>query len=118
MPNLIHLVRVYDAAPPFPALTFLIDRLWPRGISKIRLDGVIWLKEIAPSHELRKWFHVDPTRWDAFVGAYREELKRQPTCEVLLEHINQRERVTLLYGSKDAQHNHAIVLRDFLLERK
>ncbi|KML65385.1 DUF488 domain-containing protein [Pectobacterium peruviense] len=117
MSDLIHLTRVYDAQAPFSSHTFLIDRLWPRGISKARLEGVEWFKDIAPSSELRKWFHAEPERWAEFADYYRNELAQSNARIRLLELLEQKKTITLLYGSKDAQHNHAIVLRDFLLER-
>ncbi|MEQ9860545.1 DUF488 family protein [Pectobacterium cacticida] len=118
MSDLIHLVRVYDAHAPFASPAFLVDRLWPRGISKARLEGVEWLKDIAPSNELRQWFHADPHRWEAFVEYYRHELAQGTACDRLLTLLKQDTAITLLYGSKDAQHNHAIVLRDFLLAQR
>ncbi|MEQ9885363.1 DUF488 domain-containing protein [Pectobacterium zantedeschiae] len=117
MPDLIHLTRVYDAQAPFSHPTFLIDRLWPRGISKARLEGVEWFKEIAPSSELRKWFHAEPERWPEFVNYYRNELAEGDASSRLRALLEQKKAIMLLYGSKDAQHNHAIVLRDFLLEQ-
>ncbi|MEH2922516.1 DUF488 domain-containing protein [Samsonia erythrinae] len=117
MSELIHLIRVYDAQAPFPPHTFLIDRLWPRGISKARLEGVAWFKDIAPSNALRKWFHAEPQRWAEFVDYYRHELTQGAECDRLLTLLERQQVITLLYGSKDAQHNHAIVLRDFLLSR-
>ncbi|AOR57435.1 DUF488 domain-containing protein [Pectobacterium parmentieri] len=117
MSDLIHLTRVYDAYAPFSSPTFLIDRLWPRGISKTRLEGVEWFKDIAPSSELRKWFHAEPERWSEFVDYYRNELAQGTARNKLLALLEQKKTITLLYGSKDAQHNHAIVLRNFLLER-
>ncbi|MCG5049338.1 DUF488 family protein [Pectobacterium brasiliense] len=117
MSDLIHLTRIYDAHAPFSPHTFLIDRLWPRGISKVRLEGVEWFKDIAPSSELRKWFHAEPERWAEFVDYYRNELAQGSACGRLLALLEEKQAITLLYGSKDAQHNHAIVLRDFLLER-
>ncbi|KHN51170.1 DUF488 domain-containing protein [Pectobacterium fontis] len=117
MSDLIHLIRVYDAQAPFSSLTFLVDRLWPRGISKARLEGVEWFKDIAPSSELRKWFHAEPERWGEFADYYRHELVQNAACGRLVTLLEQRKPITLLYGSKNAQHNHAVVLRDFLLAR-
>uniref|UniRef100_UPI001F329D5B DUF488 domain-containing protein n=1 Tax=Pectobacterium versatile TaxID=2488639 RepID=UPI001F329D5B len=81
------------------------------------LPGYLQFKDIAPSSELRKWFHAEPERWAEFVDYYRNELTQGTACDRMLALLEQKQAITLLYGSKDAQHNHAIVLRDFLLER-
>lgn len=117
MSDAICLTRVYDAHAPFSPHTFLIDRLWPRGISKARLEGVEWFKDVAPSSDLRKWFHAEPERWAEFVDYYRNELAQGDACARLLTLLKQKKKIVLLYGSKDAQHNHAIVLRDYLSEQ-
>ncbi|MGM3174668.1 DUF488 domain-containing protein [Dickeya lacustris] len=116
-------LRVYDVAAPFLHATFLIDRLWPRGISKQRLEGVVWLKSVAPSNELRRWFHSNPEQWETFAALYRaelhqqaldqQELHQQTTWRPLVSLLQQHQPLTLLYGSRDAQHNHAVVLGDF-----
>ena len=93
----------------------LVDKLWPRGISKedAKLDK--WWKEITPSDELRKWFDHDPEKWESFGEQYREELKnKKEEIKIFLEEIDQRKRLTLLYGAKDETHNHARVLREYL----
>lgn len=112
----IRLQRVYDFSGPAPHC-FLIDRLWPRGISKQRLEGVAWLKEVAPSGELRQWFHHHTDQWEAFVASYRQELAAGDAWRPLAALLRQGESLTLLYGSKDTQHNQGVVLRDFLLEQ-
>ncbi|GKX56660.1 MarR family transcriptional regulator [Leminorella grimontii] len=113
----IRLVRVYDAPQNPDKNSFLTDRLWPRGISKERLKGVVWLKEAAPSTELRKRFHADPTQWQAFCRDYVDELNRQDAWAPLLALLKQGETVTLMFGSRDLEHNQGVVLRDFLLNR-
>ncbi|CNE40250.1 putative uroporphyrin-III c-methyltransferase [Yersinia nurmii] len=110
----IFLKRVYDVHPPYEPDIFLIDRLWPRGIAKVRLNGVIWLKDIAPTNELRKQFHQQGD-WQAFVKDYTMQLNSNAAVWRPLLEIAKKRPLTLLYGSKDAQHNHAIVLRNYLL---
>lgn len=113
----IQLIRVYDAAVPMAENSFLTDRLWPRGISKERLAGVIWLKDVAPSTDLRKRFHADPTRWDEFRHDYYAELNTGEAWLPLLKLLRQGKDITLMFGSKDVRHNQGVVLRDFLLEK-
>ncbi|RLM13754.1 MarR family transcriptional regulator [Gibbsiella quercinecans] len=113
----IVLQRVYAFSGPAPQHAFLIDRLWPRGVSKQRLTGVQWLKEIAPDTALRQWFHHHPEQWDSFVEQYRRQLAENGAWQPLVALLRHGEPLTLLYGSKDAQHNHAVVLRDFLLQQ-
>ncbi|MCI4214516.1 DUF488 domain-containing protein [Dickeya dianthicola] len=113
----VQLMRVYDAQPPFSFPTFLVDRLWPRGIAKSRLPGVVWLKDVAPGHELRRWFHANPVQWETFVGMYRAELSQHTAWRPLVTLLRQSPPITLLYGSRDTERNHAMVLRDFLIEQ-
>lgn len=92
-----------------------IDRLWPRGESKARFHYDLWAKEIAPSDKLRHWFHDDPdNRWDEFRRLYLEELKANPHTPQLLEELRKHPLATLLYSSRDEQHNNAVVLASFL----
>jgi len=106
--------RVYDAAEPGDGYRVLIDRMWPRGVSRERARLDEWARELAPSSELRKWFHHDPERFDEFRSRYREELReRRP----LLEELRRRARdgpVTLLYAARDREHNDAVVLEELL----
>lgn len=111
----IHLQRVYDAQRPFAHPTFLVDRLWPRGVRKARLEGAQWLKAVAPSTALRQAFHAAPDAWDAFVAQYRTELAQHSQWQIITSALACAGEVTLLYASKDPQRNHAQVLRDFLL---
>ncbi len=113
--NRIMLQRIYDVHPPYKANTFMVDRLWPRGISKTRLDGVVWLKEVAPENELRKWFH-QCLNWPEFVVRYQTQLNNSNAWQPLLEVLKQHP-ITLLDGSRDTEQNHAMVLRDFLLSK-
>jgi len=106
--------RAYLPAAEEDGTRILVDRLWPRGLSREKLAAV-WLKNVAPSTELRKWLHADPSRWDEFAARYREELDANPDAvEELRAHVISG-RVTLLYGVRDDAHNHAAVLRDYLL---
>jgi uncharacterized protein YeaO (DUF488 family) len=96
--------------------TYLVDRLWPRGVRKDALDIAAWLKDVAPSTELRRWFGHDPSRWAEFRKRYRAELDERPeSTDPLLEALRDGP-VVLLYDAKDTDHNHAIVLRDWLLD--
>lgn len=113
----ITLKRIYDHSPPTENNTFLVDRLWPRGISKERLQGVIWLKSVAPSNELRQWFHKNLDEWSLFTQSYWQELEAGKAWQALLDLLYQNQNITLLYGSKNLQNNHAIILRDFLLSK-
>lgn len=124
----VFLERVYDelrarkhpeAEPePPPGERFLVDRVWPRGVSKAAMEGVIWLKAAAPSAELRTWFGHDPDRFAEFSERYRTELESNPDAVDPILSAARRGPVTLLYAAKDTEHNHAVVLRDFLTERR
>ncbi len=111
---MIRVKRVYESPEPGDGARFLVDRLWPRGVKKanLQLDG--WLKDIAPSDELRRWFGHDPAKWDEFQIRYDEELSTnlhalQPVIEAVM-----RGDVTLLYGAHDAEHNNAVALKRYL----
>lgn len=101
-----------------PGERFLVDRMWPRGVSKVAMGGVTWLKEAAPSAELRTWFGHDPERFAEFSERYRTELESAPESVAPILSAARRGPVTLLYAAKDTEHNHAVVLRDFLTERR
>jgi uncharacterized protein YeaO (DUF488 family) len=112
----IRIKRAYLPAGEEDGERILVDRLWPRGISKEKLAAT-WLKDIAPSTELRKWFHGAPEQWDVFERRYREELGANPKALAeLYSHLKGR-RVTFVYGARDEEHNHAVVLRDYILHR-
>lgn len=111
---LFQIKRIYEPPSGNDGYRVLVDRLWPRGVSKEEAQLDEWLKEIAPSPELRKWFDHDPKRFDKFSDRYKTELaEKQPPVEKLLD-IAEDQIVTLLYAAKDQTHNHAIVLREFL----
>lgn len=114
---IIDIQRVYDPPPTGNHACFLVDRLWPRGIRKEALAHVRWLKEVAPSTALRQWFHQDPTQWDTFEQRYVAELDANPAAWQPLAEACAKGPVALLYGSRDVEHNHAIVLRDYLLKK-
>lgn len=106
--------RVYDEPAAEDGKRILVDRLWPRGISKdaARIDE--WLKEIAPSDELRKWFGHDPARWDEFRERYRRELEAKAELLEQLRGLAKKGTVTLLFAAKDEAHNNAVVLKEML----
>jgi uncharacterized protein YeaO (DUF488 family) len=106
--------RVYDELSKDDGQCVLVDRLWPRGLSKSDLKGVIWLKEIAPSNELRKWYHAHLDENAEFRKRYKAELKNNPDAVAELRALVKKGRVTLLYASKDVEHNHATVLADYI----
>jgi uncharacterized protein YeaO (DUF488 family) len=114
---MIRLKRAYEDASPEDGLRVLVDRLWPRGLSKQKAHVDLWLKEIAPSSELRKWFGHDPARWKDFQVRYRDEIHGHPDSLELLRKKGRDGTVTLLFASRDEQHNNAIVLKDLLKRR-
>ncbi len=111
----IKLSRVYDSQPLVDGKAFLVERLWPRGVRKdaLTMDG--WLRDVAPSGELRKWFSHDPARWEEFRRRYSDELDANPESWQPLVHAAAHGTVTLLYSSRDQEHNNAVALRDYLL---
>lgn len=110
----LRLRRVYDAPTPDDGYRVLVDRLWPRGVRKERAQVDRWLKEVAPSDELRTWFHHDRARFDEFAARYRAELDQNPAVAELRAVVGEHPVVTLLYGAKDEHDNQAVVLRDYL----
>jgi uncharacterized protein YeaO (DUF488 family) len=110
----INIRRVYDDAATGAGTRFLVDRIWPRGIKKqdLHLDG--WLKEVAPSTELRHWFGHYAARWTEFKSRYEAELDANPSAWQPIVEAAHRGPVTLLFGARDEQHNQAVVLRDYL----
>jgi len=114
----IRLKRAYDKPEPADGTRILVDRLWPRGLTKEKAAIDLWLKEVAPSTELRKWFGHDPRKWRAFRSRYRTELKHQSTPLQLLRRKARDEVVSLIYAARDPQHNEAVVLKELLTERQ
>lgn len=112
----IQIKRAYEPAVPEDGERYLVDRLWPRGVKKDALVLTGWLKEIAPSNSLRRWFGHDPARWTEFRRRYRGKLKSQRTALQSLREALKRGPVTLVYSAHDESHNQAVVLREFLLK--
>lgn len=110
----IQIKRVQDAADPSDGFRILVDRLWPRGISRDRAALNLWLKDIAPSPGLRVWWGHDPARLDDFAARYRAELDHNPAVAELEDARAQQPRITLLYAAHDPQVNHARVLKAYL----
>ncbi|HEY4355800.1 MAG TPA: DUF488 domain-containing protein [Acidobacteriaceae bacterium] len=104
----IRIKRVYEPAADADGRRILVDRLWPRGLSKANAHVDVWLKDAGPSHALRKWFGHDPDRWAEFQRKYRAELKGSAALQELKKAA--KGNVTLLYGAKDEEHNQAVVL--------
>ena len=111
----IRLKRAYEEPAPGDGQRLLVDGLWPRGVTKADLQIEAWLKAIAPSTALRKWFGHDPARWDGFRSRYFAELAANPGALSQLRGYLSRGPVTLLYAARDEEHNNAVALRDFLL---
>lgn len=110
----IKIKRVYEKPEPADGFRILVDRLWPRGLTKEKAAADLWLKDIAPSTELRKWFHHDPEKWKEFQKKYRQELKENPQAVSILKEHLKKGPLTLLYGAKDREHNEAEVLKEFI----
>lgn len=111
---MVHIKRIYEAPSLDDGYRILIDRLWPRGVSKESAALDLWLKEIAPTPELRTWFGHAPERFEEFKARYEIELEQNPALTLLRDLIKQHKNVTLLYAAHDPQINHAVVLRDYL----
>jgi len=114
----VRLKRAYEPKDDADGTRILVDRLWPRGVSKVDAAVDQWMKEIAPSSELRKWFGHDPDRWEEFCRRYGEELHQNTELLHQLRSLARQGPVTLVYSAHDEVHNDAIVLRDILLRRK
>lgn len=111
---MIKLKRIYEDWSKEDGFRVLVDRLWPRGMSKTRARLDLWLKDMGPSTELRKWFNHDPNKWEEFKRKYIIELKDNSSVEILKGIIKKEKIVTLLYAAKDVEHNEAIVIKEFL----
>lgn len=110
----IKIKRVYEAPNTNDGKRILVDRLWPRGLTKEKADVDLWLKDIAPTAVLRKWFNHDPEKWEEFKIRYFDELKNNKEPVSLLKDEIKKGPVTLIYGAKDEVHNEALVLKDSL----
>jgi len=111
---MIQLERAYDAESSTDGTRFLVERLWPRGAKKTSLKIESWLKDVAPSTKLRKWFSHDPAKWDEFRHRYFDELKANPDAWQPILQAARQGTVTLVYSSHDTEHNNAVALQEFL----
>src|SRR5438874_9760298 len=109
--------RAYDPVSHADGTRFLVERLWPRGISKAKLRGDAWLKEVGPSTNLRQWFSHDPEKWQDFRRRYRRELDSRPEAWQPIVTAARRGPVTLVYSSHDTEHNNAVALQQYLEAR-
>lgn len=112
----LRLKRAYVPAEPEDGVRILVDRLWPRGVSKAKAALDDWMKEIAPSAALRQWFGHDPGRWPEFQRRYNSELQQHTEDLDRIRALAKKQTVTLVYGAQDEEHNDAVVLRDVLLK--
>jgi uncharacterized protein YeaO (DUF488 family) len=111
----IHLKRVYEAPDKQDGYRILVDRIWPRGLSKEVAAVDLWLRDLAPSTALRKWFGHDPARWTEFKRRYMQELNGEEASAALAQfHAVKNTRVTLLFAAKDTEHNNAVALQEYL----
>jgi uncharacterized protein YeaO (DUF488 family) len=113
----VRLKRAYEPAEKGDGQRILVDRLWPRGVARAEAAIDQWMKEIAPSSDLRKWFGHDPGRWEEFQRRYRAELEEHRDQLEELRRLAETGRITLVYSARDESHNDAVVLRDVLLGR-
>jgi uncharacterized protein YeaO (DUF488 family) len=113
----IHVKRVYDAPKQSDGMRILVDRVWPRGMTKAKLKADLWLKDVAPSTALRKWFAHDAKKWPQFKRRYFAELKATPEPLATLRAAAAKQPITLLYSARDELHNQAAALRDYLKQR-
>lgn len=111
---MIRLKRVYDKAGPEDGKRVLVERLWPRGIKKSAIHLDAWLKEVGPSNALRKWFGHDPEKWNEFRKRYFHELEKNPEAWKEIQSAARNGEVTLVYTSRDTEHNNAVALNEFL----
>ncbi len=112
----VYIKRIYDEPAPEDGARVLVERLWPRGFTKERAAVDLWLKEVAPSAELRKWFGHDPAKWTEFRRRYRAELKRNEAGLKQLRGLIGQGNVTFVYAARDPEHNSANLLKEYLEE--
>ena len=115
---MIAVKRVYEPAQRGDGYRVLVDRLWPRGLTRKKAAIDLWVREVAPSDELRRWFAHDPAKWPAFRRKYRKELRRSQALRQLRELARQHRRLTLLYGSKEQRYNNAVALAALLRQKR
>lgn len=113
----IQLKRAYEEPQDADGTRILVDRLWPRGLTKEKAAIDIWLKDLAPSAELRKWFGHDPKKWRGFRTRYHKELQQRGDQLQFIKSKAKGGRVTLIYGARDREHNEAVVLKQVLMKR-
>jgi uncharacterized protein YeaO (DUF488 family) len=111
---MFRLKRAYEKPSPDDGMRILVERLWPRGLTKKRAAVDLWLKDVAPSTDLRKWFGHDPTRWKQFQARYQKELRTKKESVQTLKDEAKEHTVTLVYAARDETHNGALVLKQFL----
>jgi uncharacterized protein YeaO (DUF488 family) len=114
----VQIKRVYDEPSETDGTRILIDRLWPRGLSKAKAKIDVWLKDIAPSTALRQWFGHDPRKWHEFKQRYKDELHKNSAAVAQLRAHMAKGKVTFVYGAKDTEHNDAVVLQEYVGERE
>ena len=114
----IHLKRAYDPPAPEDGARILVDRLWPRGVTKEKARIDLWLKEIAPSDALRKWFGHEPAKWPEFQLRYLKELEARPAAVAKLAAEVRGGPVTLVYAARDEEHNNAVALKEFFAKAR
>src|SRR5690348_4897059 len=112
--GIVRIKRAYEKPAASDGARFLIDGLWPRGVKKEALHVTSWVKEVAPSASLRKWFGHDPAKWSEFQKRYSAELDRKPESWKPLLDAAREENITLVFGARDAEHNNAVVLKSYL----
>jgi uncharacterized protein YeaO (DUF488 family) len=111
---MIQLKRVYDAPSDQDHFRILVERLWPRGVSKSRAQIDLWLKEIAPSPDLREWYSHDLSKWGEFQERYAAELRLNPAIETMQQLLKEKGTLTFVYAARDEEHNSAVLLKAFL----
>jgi uncharacterized protein YeaO (DUF488 family) len=113
----VELKRAYEPAERADGFRILVDRLWPRGVTKEKAHIDLWLKEVAPSTGLRKWFAHDPAKWEEFERRYFAELEKEREAVDELRQLAQQKAVTLVYSARDEAHNQAVALKEFLEQK-
>ncbi len=113
----IHIKRIYEPFSKEDGFRGLVDRVWPRGVAKATAHLDMWAKEMAPSTALRKWFNHDPAKWEAFKTRYKAELDENDALEAFARECSRHPVVTFLYGAKDTEHNQAIVLQQYIIQK-
>ncbi len=112
---MIRVKRIYDSPSADDGFRVLVDRLWPRGVSKAKADVGLWVRDIAPSDQLRKWFGHEPEKWEAFKSRYQKELKAKTELIRKIKGLEKKQgTITLLYGAADTSRNNAVALSEFL----